>query len=205
MPKNLINICPVCNKQTELTQEDFERGTFTCSSCYSINKIDTKNIQSDLDDKKPKRKAILLPKPVCYFISLLQSAIVALSFYGLFTLPQGIAYTLFALASIIAYWLQKIKMGYNPFISNNEYEVNPKDVLMKEEDPFMNTIELHRLHKAEEKAGRKFSMKEWDEYYEEYMRKHPPTELTWENLKNKFLRKKNSFLQKMKENKEAKG
>lgn len=205
MPNKFINTCPVCNKQTELNREDFERGTFTCSSCYSINEIDTKNIQLVLEDEKPKRKATPLPKLVNYFISLLQSAIVALSFYGLFTLPENIAFSPPVMASIIAYWLQKIKMGYNPFINNNEYEVNPKDVLSLEDDPFVDTIELKRRRKAEKEAGRKFFQKEWDEYYEEYIRKHPPLELTWENLKNKFLRKKNSFYQKMKENKEAKG
>ncbi len=193
MANNLINKCPVCNEQTELSKADFKRGTYTCQSCLTVNKIDTNNLQSASNDKKPKRKAIPLPKPVRYLISLLQIVIVVLSLYGLYELmPEGIAYSLPFLGSVISVWLQKIKMGYNPFISNNEYEVNPKDVLREEgyNDPFVGLPEEYRRHKAEKEAGRKFSQKEWDEYYEKYQYEHPPMELTWSNIKNKFSRKK---------------
>ena len=194
MPNELFNTCPVCNTQTELSKEDFKRGTYTCQSCLTVNYIDTKNTQPVSGNNKIKRKAIPLPKPVCYFISILQTAIVGLSLYSLFafTLPDNISYSLPVVASMFAFWLQKIKMGYSPFIKDNEYEVNPKDVLRQEgyNDPFVGLPEEYRRHKAEKETGRKFTQKEWDEYYDKYQEEHPPMELTWSNIKNKFSRKK---------------
>lgn len=195
MSNELYNTCPVCNEQIELSKEDFARGTYTCKSCFTVNKIDTNYVQPKSVAKRPKRKAIPLSKPVRFIISILQIAIVVLSLYGLYELmPSGIAYSLPVLASMLALWLQKIKMGYNPIINDNEYEVNPKDALRQEGydyDPFTSTSEEYKRYKAEKEAGRKFTQKEWDEYYDKYRKEHPPMELTWENIKNRFTKSYN--------------
>jgi hypothetical protein len=49
--------------------------------------------------------------------------------------------------------------------------------------------EGYKRRKAEEELGKELTDKEWDKYYEEYQRKHPPMELAWKNIKNRFFKK----------------